>query len=404
MTPGLFQEILSWVVPPVTGAVIGWVTNDIAIRMLFRPLREVRLLGVRLPFTPGIFPKERHTLARSIGRMVSSELITEDALRRQVHADKAQEALARSISEVTAQVLQSPLSAVSRAGSAAFSSSLQEVLHGLLRSFFGSRALIDMVREVVGRAVASLSARRLRDMVERADLKGFVTDRVLPLLAREDTRQSIGRAVGDAFGQQAPAIISDELLASVSTALEPVLPPAVERLAAWLRSPQMLRELESHGAGLLSRVLEKLNIVQRFLISAGQFDRRLAEKMPEIVEDAISTLEAMARDPDRQRKLLGVLVQAVRDWRQTLGTPTGEARRTGKLADAVAGLVDRFLAGLADGQARQKVYARLESALVGRGDPSVGGFARQALGIRDEDAVDYISTRILPVPLPARDG
>ena len=64
--------------PPALGAVIGYVTNDIAIRMLFRPLREKRILGARVPLTPGIIPKQRFTLAESIGRMVSEHLINEE--------------------------------------------------------------------------------------------------------------------------------------------------------------------------------------------------------------------------------------------------------------------------------------------------------------------------------------
>ena len=34
---------------PVVGAAIGALTNQIAIKMLFRPYREIRVGGVRLP-------------------------------------------------------------------------------------------------------------------------------------------------------------------------------------------------------------------------------------------------------------------------------------------------------------------------------------------------------------------
>ena len=73
-------ELLRWVLPPVLGAIIGYVTNAVAIRMLFRPYREWRLLKVRVPFTPGIIPRQRYKLAENIGQMVSDELLTEDTL------------------------------------------------------------------------------------------------------------------------------------------------------------------------------------------------------------------------------------------------------------------------------------------------------------------------------------
>jgi uncharacterized membrane protein YheB (UPF0754 family) len=86
-------EVLPWVLPPVLGAVIGYVTNAIAIRMLFRPLTVKRVLGLPLPLTPGIIPKQRFQLAESIGQMVSRELLTEEAVRRQVATEGFQNKL-----------------------------------------------------------------------------------------------------------------------------------------------------------------------------------------------------------------------------------------------------------------------------------------------------------------------
>ena len=400
MTTGLIPEILSWATPPILGAVIGYVTNDIAIRMLFRPLKEIRVFGVRLPFTPGIFPKERHSLARSIGKMVSRELITEDALRAQIHSEKAQEALARSVSSASAGLLQTPLSALSETGASIFSSSLREMLHELLGRFFGSRALIYAVREIVSRAVSSLSARKVRDLMGRFDLKSFVTGRLLPLLARDGARQSAGRAIAAVLQEQAGAILSDGLLDSLARLLEPFLPPAVERLSGWLRSADVRREMETRGRELLSRALEKLNLLQRFLLSAGQYDRRLTEKMPEIVEDAITALEDYARDPARQRQLLAVLVDAVKDWRDGPGSAgagrggrsAGSASRFG---EGIAAIADRLLSGLAEEKTREKLYGVLEAGLLGEGDPSVGGFALRTLGIREEEIVEYIANQLL---------
>ena len=37
--------ILPWILPPLLGAIIGYVTNRIAIKMLFRPLNPKRFLA-----------------------------------------------------------------------------------------------------------------------------------------------------------------------------------------------------------------------------------------------------------------------------------------------------------------------------------------------------------------------
>ena len=62
------------------GAVIGYITNWLAIKMLFSPLREKRLFGLRMPFTPGLIPKERFVLSNKIGQTTASYVLTDDAL------------------------------------------------------------------------------------------------------------------------------------------------------------------------------------------------------------------------------------------------------------------------------------------------------------------------------------
>ena len=69
------------IIPIIVGSVIGYLTNWLAIKMLFRPLREKRLLGVRLPFTPGLIPKERQRMAKSIGEAVGEHLLTPEKIQ-----------------------------------------------------------------------------------------------------------------------------------------------------------------------------------------------------------------------------------------------------------------------------------------------------------------------------------
>lgn len=73
-------EYLHFIAPPVVGGVVGYFTNDLAIRMLFRPLKPVYLFGHKLPMTPGMIPKNKERLAAGIGDMVSGKLMSSDVL------------------------------------------------------------------------------------------------------------------------------------------------------------------------------------------------------------------------------------------------------------------------------------------------------------------------------------
>jgi uncharacterized membrane protein YheB (UPF0754 family) len=95
------KTVLFFCVPPLVGAVIGFVTNVLAIRMLFRPLRPYYVFGLRIPFTPGILPRGRARLAESIGAMVERELLTPEILRERLAAEELREKFSRSLAAYT---------------------------------------------------------------------------------------------------------------------------------------------------------------------------------------------------------------------------------------------------------------------------------------------------------------
>ncbi|MEN8906310.1 MAG: DUF445 family protein [Clostridiales bacterium] len=60
------------------GSFIGWVTNKIAIKMLFKPVNPVKILFFELQ---GVFPKRRSAIAKSLGGVVEKELIGMDDIK-----------------------------------------------------------------------------------------------------------------------------------------------------------------------------------------------------------------------------------------------------------------------------------------------------------------------------------
>jgi uncharacterized membrane protein YheB (UPF0754 family) len=58
---------------PLIGALIGWLTNYIAIKMLFHPKNKVKIFFLSVQ---GVFPKRQKALARKLGQIVSEELVS----------------------------------------------------------------------------------------------------------------------------------------------------------------------------------------------------------------------------------------------------------------------------------------------------------------------------------------
>jgi uncharacterized membrane protein YheB (UPF0754 family) len=83
--------------PPLVGAGIGYFTNDIAIRMLFRPYQAKYIGKWRVPLTPGVIPRNQARLAQRVADSITGSLLTPDAIaqiaRRLLQIDRMQAAI-----------------------------------------------------------------------------------------------------------------------------------------------------------------------------------------------------------------------------------------------------------------------------------------------------------------------
>jgi uncharacterized membrane protein YheB (UPF0754 family) len=86
-----------FIAPPVVGGVIGYFTNDVAIKMLFRPYRPFYIGGRQVPFTPGLIPRNQERLAQRVSSTIMGSLLTPTELqkltRRLLQIERVQAAL-----------------------------------------------------------------------------------------------------------------------------------------------------------------------------------------------------------------------------------------------------------------------------------------------------------------------
>lgn len=82
---------------PIIGAIIGYGTNWIAIKMLFRPLKPVKIGKFTLPFTPGIIPKRQGKIAKAIVESIENNLFTDDDIKEMLLDKKVEDAVTDSI-------------------------------------------------------------------------------------------------------------------------------------------------------------------------------------------------------------------------------------------------------------------------------------------------------------------
>lgn len=91
------MEYLKYIMPPLIGAVIGYVTNWIAVKMMFRPLKEIKIGKLKLPFTPGIIPKNRKRIAKSIAIAINDNLLTNSDLTDKLMSNDIQDSIKEKV-------------------------------------------------------------------------------------------------------------------------------------------------------------------------------------------------------------------------------------------------------------------------------------------------------------------
>jgi uncharacterized membrane-anchored protein YjiN (DUF445 family) len=82
------------------GGVIGYITNYIAIKMLFRPRTAVYIGKLRLPFTPGVVPRRKDELADILGGAIVAKFFNADDLEIVFTSDSLRDAFAEGIADI----------------------------------------------------------------------------------------------------------------------------------------------------------------------------------------------------------------------------------------------------------------------------------------------------------------
>jgi uncharacterized membrane protein YheB (UPF0754 family) len=408
------SQWVAWIAPPAVGAIIGYVTNDIAIKMLFRPLAEKRIFGLRVPFTPGILPRQRHQLADNIGRMVARELITEDIIRERIRRDDFRLTLERSVAEYSSRLLSAPIGKLalavpafeetSRADSLG-ASDIARLLGSLAERFIASPAFTEIVDRAVAAAVATIGQKTITELAggDRATLVRSISGRVAAVFEATASSSSVVGSLSDsvgnfigslaAEGKSIDSVLPDGAAASIARAADAAYPLLIEAALRYLAQREVRSELEAHGRVFLRDTIQRLNVFQRFFLSAAQYDRTLHEQMPQIVDDLISHVAESARGEKGRARFTA----AVRDGvERFLSSTVSEASASlgmdsSALAGRIAQVVVKVLSARGTGIAVSHLVTNYVGELV---DEPLIRIAERTIGVDTDTLIRTISTAV----------
>lgn len=405
--------VIAWVLPPVLGAIIGYVTNAIAIRMLFRPLTEKRVFGIRVPLTPGLIPRERGDLAESMARMVSTELLTVDAVRMQIHAPSFKVSVTDNLTAITTELLETPLGTVGASfasgtpqGEVADSSSLlgsfSSVISSAFAGFTRSESFSELLKSLVRHFVDDLSQKPVSRVLESNHTADALLSGVLSGLTTEEGRKGIREHVSSWVDRQfrdnvnLSQFFTEADVESIAGFVDSVYPAIMKFFMRWLRSPGTRRELVVRGRYLVQDIVDRLNGFQRFIITAAQYQRTLDENMNGIIDDAVTSIEDAAMDPDSRGRIVTAVRRELLSMRER-GLADIAKQQEEAIGRTAAALADRVVTVLNGPEFRGEIVQAL-SGSERESQQTIGELLDRVFGLEGRKPGAFVANLIFPEP------
>ena len=156
---------------PIIGAIIGYGTNWIAIKMLFRPLKPIKIGRFTLPFTPGIIPRRQEKLAVAIGQMVGNHLFTTQDIQDMLLCEEIENELVQNILGILSAENTLKNFCLQKIGQEEYEEKREN-----LKIWICEKIKKGLIEAGIGEIIAIEGGNVIREKVNGSMLKMFVTD------------------------------------------------------------------------------------------------------------------------------------------------------------------------------------------------------------------------------------
>jgi len=364
--------VKTWIMPTVIGAIIGYFTNWLAIKMLFRPYKTIRIAGIRLPFTPGILPHEKDKLALSIGDTVAKELLTPQVITERFQSPEIQKTAAKAVRTALEGVLGQDVGRLFSSESALADpagpdrvdeSSLSRQLMASLRRLVHSADIQASIKRIFAEFLVRMGEFEVRDFISKEQFVGAIT-KAASSLEGKDISRFIEPEGGPNPRHLLHALAELPPDATIRALTDAVVPRAYEyflpHIDDFLHNDEFRARLEIEALAFVKRALDRLGTFQRFFVSIAGYDAKIAQTMPETIEDLIQTIEKVLGEPSTPQKISEALCAALIAQR----SKADASRASGSVRGEEGSILDTALVSLRESseelrQRAEQSYDRL---------------------------------------------
>ncbi len=288
--------MLHFIISAAVGGLIGYFTNYIAIKMLFRPREEKKIGNFHIPFTPGVIPRRKDKLAGEIGQAVAEKVFTDRDIRDIFTSEGMKQAVADGV-----------LFSFAGEGTEEHSSTLLQLMEQYLPGEEKARILENIDRTLREKVMGAMER---NDMSQRIayECKGQIRERVRGTVAARVMTEDKIVTLSDYLGRYLQHYIrlhtDDLIMPVIREETASLLTTPADRLMGDIGiSAESLREIAKKAYAEFI-VLHGKEVVGQFDI-AGLTERKIIEFRPEEVEALV--MRTIKREMQAVVNLGGVL-------------------------------------------------------------------------------------------------
>lgn len=386
---------LPYLIPPLLGALIGYVTNYIAIRMLFRPLHPWHIFGCRVPMTPGIIPARRGDLARKMGHMVGEHLLTSGdvgrTLDRPEFRTQVYNALAHKLDAFIQRPLGAPISLVPRrlqrrvgAIVAQISSRIGAKVGHVVQSAGFARRLEHLSTQ----AAEELLGRELRDILDQDSytrLRTEISTAMQGWLQRPETKEHLHRwfdtKVESFLNSDASLndLLPEELNQLLTEKIRAHIPVLGQELIQALRADENRAELERMARTGVDGLIESVEGLSALV--GALFDMNIIyARLPEFIDTALDSVEEWLQTEAAQEVLGSVVDKRMRELMQRPAAAWVEGLSYAQVSKLKRSLSEAAYDFLASAAVQKRALELLDVAFTQHGHRTLGELSAPFLG------------------------
>ena len=350
--------LLAYAAPPLLGAFIGYLTNRVAIRMLFRPLRKWRVLKIGIPMTPGVIPGKRHELANNIGEMVGTHLLTSRDIGAALSEERFQEHLYGLIDQRLTELLNRDLGTVYtliperfriylKMGVRAAKYRFRSGIHNYVRSDdFAKRVTATVLGQLD--AIGDRSVDSLMIHEERQAFYGVIDTIIATLISGARTEEWLAGYLqdyirqADARGQKIGDFLPEPLRELILATLLQRSPEILGQLARLLAEPAVRQRIVRAVRSAVKEFIDSLGPLGA--MAAGFLDMdTVEEKVDAYFTNKEEDIRSWLENPEVQHRFSTVLIEQAQKYLDTPLSTILESAGEEKIEQVCRGIAAQLL-------------------------------------------------------------